>query len=407
MFQNQDTNKSNNEPEIEDIPVHTMQEDLAEINNPGSTKTSPQKIEPVAQRKPINQENFSAAQKSSPFLNATPEIKKSEPPKPGDIKINSVQTTQSQATARPQAPTAATNSPKSENKRPFIMVAAGLIIILVAGSGYLFWITRQPKVTEIVEVTPIIETTPEPDPEPVKAETFSTDKANYLIMDLSNAETAKSTLQSYADKVAGTSITSPVEFIITDAQNNPILFSEFAIKTGLTFSKPLMANLKESFSLFIYKDGPLTRIGLSLSSKSATKLKALLSAEEKNLAKELEPVLLSSNYTLEIKSYGSSTYQDLAIRYANITSPEDLSIDYAISSDKLLIGTTKMTLRSIIDYLAKNTAQTPTAQTNASKQPATDTNTKTGQSTNITTTNENSTATVQSDTSTTTINPTN
>ncbi|MFA6973965.1 MAG: hypothetical protein WC238_04500 [Parcubacteria group bacterium] len=358
MFQNQNTTKTNTDPEIEDIPVHTMLQDLNEVNFPGLDKENKQNMETVAQRKPLVVDNLTTAQKSSPFLNPTSEITR-----PETVKVNSIQ-------ANNPAPSA-TDTPSSTGSRKlFFVIAAALIIVIIAGSGYYFWTTRQANTAAVVdEIVPPVELIPETIPEPIPEPTppapqFSTDKPNYLNIenkDTPAGDNVKDILAFYANQVSQANIMTPVEFVVTDAQNNPLLFSEFATKLGINFTQPLRDNLKEAFSLFIYNDGPLTRFGLSLDSKDTTKLKSLMSFEEKTLAKELEPIFLSSDYTMEIKSYGSSTYKALPIRYANIVSPEDLSVDYAISTknNKLLIGTTKMTLRSIIDYIENNTTSTP------------------------------------------------
>lgn len=370
MFQYQKTlptgrqaNKANNDLEIGAIPVHTMQQDLDEAKNPGAVRIKNPEREPAVRRNPINPDNLNATQKSSPFLNPIPETEtgkpeaaKTEPINPESARVISSLESQPPLTPKKPLETAPKAPPPASRKPLFLLVATSLILILIASGGYYFWMTRQQETTEVVEDIPLIEPTPEPapepTPEPVRPETFATDKPNYLNADLSNAETIKNDLESYADKVTESGITTPVEFVVTDKQNNPILFSDFASKIGISFNKPLMDNLKETFSLFVYKDVNLTRFGLSIDSQDATNLKTIMAAEEKTLVKELEPIFLSSNYTLAIKSFNSSSYRNLAIRYINITSPEDLSIDYAVSSNhgKLLVGTTKMTLRSIIDY---------------------------------------------------------
>lgn len=352
MFKNQNPTQTNTEPEIEDVPVHTMMQDLNEINYPGLDKENKQNLETVAQRKPLVLDNLATAQKSSPFLNPTPEFTR-----PEAVKVSSIQAN--------NPPSSTTDTPSSAgSRRPFILIATALIIVIIAGSGYYFWTTRQANTVAVVdEIVPPMETIPEPIPEPTPpAPQFSTDKPNYLNIenkDTPAGDNVKDLLAFYANQVSQANIVTPVEFVVTDAQNNPLLFSEFSIKLGINFTQPLSDNLKETFSLFIYNDGPLTRLGLAVDSKDATELKTLMTTEEKILAKELQPIFLSTNYTIGIKSFGSSTYNDLPIRFANIISPEDLSVDYAITSGKLLIGTTKMTLRSIIDYIDANTTSAP------------------------------------------------
>jgi hypothetical protein len=67
-------NKINTSDEqlVENVPVHTMAQDLAEIANPSLEKSKSVEIEDIYKRRPVNQGTLTAAQKSSPFLNPAP-----------------------------------------------------------------------------------------------------------------------------------------------------------------------------------------------------------------------------------------------------------------------------------------------------------------------------------------------
>ena len=80
-------------------------------------------------------------------------------------------------------------------------------------------------------------------------------------------------------------------------------------------------------------------------------MKNLLLAEEVNLPDQLSPLFFTTGYQKN-KPFNTNTYKTLEIRFSNIISPEKLSIDYAILENKLLIGTTKATIRALIDKLA-------------------------------------------------------
>lgn len=234
----------------------------------------------------------------------------------------------------------------------FAGVITVLVIAIIAGGGYYFWITRQ-STPEVVVTPPVTDPGPEPTPEPVVAK-FSIDKPNYLNIDDTSTPARSNTkdlLAFYASQVSQSNITTPVEFMIVDSNNNPVIFQNFAKKLNLILSPALTANLDKGFSLFIYNDSSVTNLGLAIASKDPTKLKNLMTIEEKTLAKNISPIFLTSDYTLTAKAFASSDYNSTAIRYINIISPEDLSVDYAIYNNKLVIGTTKMTLRSIIDSL--------------------------------------------------------
>jgi hypothetical protein len=166
-----------------------------------------------------------------------------------------------------------------------------------------------------------------------------------------------------------------------------------------------MNNLSDKFSLFLYNDSNNVRLGLAVDSKDTTEinLKKTLTQGEAALAKNIEPLFLPSEYTIANKAYNTSYYNGAEIRYLNIISPEDLSVDYTIFQDKWIIGTTKMTLRSIIDSYAATADVTNTTNTT----DATDTNsavkttikTKTSATVN---TNANTSATIDNTNSNTT-----
>lgn len=371
-----------NDLPIEDIPIHSLKKDLEEIKHPELAKSEVETPATI-----LSREKLSATQKTSPFLDFAPEkgapsggftAPKNTPADSHDSRIAFSET-------KPELKMNEKENIPTDEKKPathinygrvFTLIIIFLIVAILAGGGYYFWSTRQKPAEVSVTPQPILEQTPEP--QAPAAPTFTTDKPNILAIDMTATDTAsvKETLQKYAADVAASKSEVPVEFTPVDAASNPITFQNFAKKANLLFSPALSSNLDKTFSLFIYNDGDVTRLGLAIDSKNPTRLKALMLAEEKNLIKELEPLFLATDYTLTAKTYGNTLYKDLSVRYANIISPEDLSVDYAISGQKLLVGTTEMTLRSIIDKeIAPSTITETAPETN--KETATTTPTAT------------------------------
>jgi hypothetical protein len=400
---------------IEDMPIHTMKKDLEAIKHPELAKAEIEYQESV-DRQPINREKFTETQKGSPFLDFSapkkvvtegsevrkkpaenevldsritftesepaPQPKRSfppaikvVPPAPQPEKITPEIITVTPPASQPEKVTAPQNLPISNNEKPmfdsekssseikqhphhinfskvFALVIAVLIISIAGGGGYYFWITRQ-GTPEVVVTPPITE--PEPIPEPIAK--FSADKPNILTVDMTTATSAiiKELLQNTAKDVAEEKVALPVEFSVTGADGKPIAFKDFAKISGIALSPAFIANLSDTFSLFIYNDKTVTRGGIAIDSKDPTKLKGLLALEEKTLvkavAKSTVPAFLASNPVFTNKAFANSNYNGTAIRYMNITPLEDWSADYAIYQNKLVIGTTKMTLRSILDSL--------------------------------------------------------
>jgi hypothetical protein len=204
--------------------------------------------------------------------------------------------------------------------------------------------TPTPKQTELQD-------TPE-DLKPKPQLSYSETSPNYLRLEEANldAEKTKIVIKRYIDKVSQESYTAPVEFILTDAQNKALGFKDFSKLFGLKFSPALMALLGENFSLYIYKDITAPKVGIVIESRDDINLAKVLLSEEKNLADEISPLFFTSDYRTE-KAFAGSDYGGAKIRYQNVISPDMLSVDYTAYKNRLIIGTTKLTLRSIIDKL--------------------------------------------------------
>lgn len=340
-------------------PIHTMKKDVKGIKVEEKTLT-PEK--PAFQSE---SSSFSSATKTtggsftgeSPFLDQ--EDKKSIP-----------------ATAKIEKESLLTNKNElhfEENSKRGLgkaVVAAVIIfiILLLGAGGYYFWITRMNNSSqqsdEIETFTPELVAIPS---QPETSPDFSTDKPNYLSLDIQdgNTQPLKNILENYSHKITKSNQGLPVEFIPTDAQNNPLDFSKFAQTFGINLPQDILSTLEPGFSLFIYDNG-MPRTGLGVSVKDSSRLQTLLLTEEINLPQELQPLFLADSFTFNNNPFKNSLYREIPIRYSNIISPEELSIDYTIYKDYLLIGTTKDTLRAMIDYVDKQT--NPTTPNGASAE---------------------------------------
>jgi hypothetical protein len=237
---------------------------------------------------------------------------------------------------------------KTGSKHIVSVIIILLILLLAGGGGYYFWTAKMappPKTAASQKQNS--------SPEPATLPAIATDKPNYLSIDLKNPDTEaiKKVLMDYANKVTQSKTAAPVAFIVTDPQNNPVSFQDFGKAAGLTLPPKLLAQLGPGFTLYMYNDAGHTRIGLAVAEKSDVQLTAALTQEEPNLIQDLKPLLLASSYTLNNNPFGNSDYNGVPIRFNNIISPDNLSLDYTIYQNQWLIGTTKLTLRSIIDLL--------------------------------------------------------
>lgn len=393
-------NSQNNNIDIENLPIHTMAEDLERIKNPNAFKN---KLESEKKASPIDRNKLSQKQQSSPFLNETntwndrsilnekiqdPILPNRELPKstiqttpqtpnkdPFSTSIDEKITPKQPVLEKnpipennPANPIEIVNESPSEFNWKLLLSIISSIILLVAliWTGYSYLKNKKTIPTTIEETpTPIATETPISTPTPEVTQTpevtpnlsYSQENPNYFILgpEINDAEKIKSALKQRVQKVAQEGYENPVEFIITDEKNTPLTFKSFSNRIGLTFSNQVLDNLADNFSLFIYNDNLVSRIGLVIDSKNDTTLSAAMLQEEKNLADGINQLFFTTDYKKD-KLFNSSEYGGAKIRYQNIISPENLSVDYTVFKNKLIIGTTKLTIRAIIDHLDESAA---------------------------------------------------
>lgn len=339
---------------IEKAPIYTMRKDLEKAKNP-------QILLKEEYESSNSSRSFDKNKKSSPFFGSQQQvmpIEKTAPISPTrplvtrevPVSVNSIGTFPGQRSIN-QREALKFNETSGKTRvawKKIVLIALFLFILLSIGfGGYYFWITRSGDLSNISISGFLSKNTPSE-----KILPLSTKTPNYLNIDIE--KTDKNELKTLADKyskeMTGNGIVSPVEFIVSDLKNNPIDFSVFSKKIGLSLSQEIISKLDKNFSLFLYNDTDKPRLGLVITTEEGEKLRAALAQEEANLPEELQDIFLAP-YSLEAKTFKTSSYNGIAIRYLNIVSPEEISIDYTVSGNQLIIGTTKMTLRSIIDYM--------------------------------------------------------
>lgn len=340
---------------IEDVPIHTMAQDIHEIEHPDE-KTEVLPENPV--KEAIAKQDLTEKQKTSPFLSPISEATAEAP---------QVQTKTTEAdTPIPQSDGKSNPSPA---KNGLLAILVSLLILVITGAGVYYFLLTHQENPELAVVAPQEPAAPEPvaEPEPVPVSEpmpeLSASNPNYLTIDIGNADNnnLKNTLDGYVKKVQDSVLATPVEFLVVDLENNPVAFEVFAKKLGLTLSPETFGALDGGFSLFIYNDQSDMRLGLSVNSKNDAGLKTALAKEEKTLAQKLQPLLIPTGYKFNSAIFSQGNYNGTTIKYLNASDATNLSIDYAISDKQLLIGTSKATIRAILDRTpADETASIPT-----------------------------------------------
>jgi len=378
--QNQELEKDNNLSlnqqknfTLEDMPIYTMREDL---ENPGAQH---EMMPPKKTAQQSNQSVLSQKQKSSPFLsgdeatwNKRRLLEEGTVEKPDSTKeINQGKIIQNekkellfaQIGEKPM-PIAPSNQnsvsplPKNSNIKKYDLrlvlfyFISFLLLIALIWTGYSYLKNKTNQQAEPLATDPVMQThqtEPPKETEPAKPTlSYSQTNPNYLRVEDNGLILEK--LKTTIEQISRENYTAPIEFIITDVQNKPIDFKTFSSLAGLKLSTSLLDLLGDNFSLFIYTETAGPRIGLIIESKNSTSLEKILLQEERMLADELNPLFLEDTYD-KTKLFESTDYSGAKIHYQNIISPDILSVDYAVYQNKLLFGTTRATMRAIIDRL--------------------------------------------------------
>lgn len=313
---------------------------------------APEIVEPVAVE---SNPTMAQAATNSPFLNdaavttpATTETPKNPP--------------QIDQSLNPLAPTdfpeEATLVVTSEpvKKKKWLWIGLGALVLSLGGVVFWYWWmerseTVEPIVNEgeVKEMTPPLpqettETTPLP--------SYSVEQANLLSFDTETvtAEAITTEFLKIALTVQENRLQGPITFLVRDQNYNPLAFSRFAYLLGLDLDPALLNTLDEDFALYFYMDGERPRMGLQVTIRDQVTFTAALKTAETTLPKVFEPFFLDKTTAPKTKlAFQSGLYQEQPLRYVNIDAPMNLSIDYALRNGQWLVGTSKNTLRALLD----------------------------------------------------------
>jgi hypothetical protein len=183
---------------------------------------------------------------------------------------------------------------------------------------------------------------------------FSSDKPNFLPFNTEtvSSEDIRATFSQIATRLKETNITEPVEFLVTDQNNNPIAFNRFAFLLKLDVDPEVLSLAEEIFSLYAYNDAGTVRFGLVLDFKDTqTKTAAdIIQKTESGLPYALRALIIEPGTTIGKKSaFQSSKYNQFDIRFTNIDISKNVAFDYTFYNNRFFIGTSKETLRAILN----------------------------------------------------------
>lgn len=233
------------------------------------------------------------------------------------------------------------------------IVAVILLLMAIGALGYFWWqsIRNSNGATEVrVESPKMPETTLRAE-SPSQAK-YLTAQPNILSFDTETvtADQIKSTLLQVGQTIQKDGLPGAVEFLIRDQKLNPLAFSRFAYLANLNIPVELLGTLDEPFSLYIFIDDGRPRVALLAYAKDVPAFEAELKKHEKNLAAALEPFFLDVTTAPKNNlAFRDGTYLERPVRFTNVDASLGLSVDYAVRGRQWIIGTSKDSLRSVLD----------------------------------------------------------
>ncbi|HEX8974804.1 MAG TPA: hypothetical protein VF817_04945 [Patescibacteria group bacterium] len=247
-----------------------------------------------------------------------------------------------------------------------LISAISLFVLVILGLGAYYFIasnkSKQQQLVSVPEETtieqpsqPATEEQPQQiDVPTMPQEKYSQTKQNYLTIDPSKTSLAdiKKTLTDLASDTDNLKPSSVYEFSVVDANNAPVAFPIFATAAKINLSQNLLSSLGENFSVYFYNDNGNVRTGLTIDFKDKNATTSELSKQEKGFPAALSNLMLTAAPENLTGLFNSSSYKGYSIRYLNLNSAKSLSVDYALTDKQLIIGTSKDTLRAILDKLA-------------------------------------------------------
>jgi hypothetical protein len=366
---NKNTNEKKSNISADMFEVHTMKKDiegLANVAEPPNSSPTRDSSAPRDKKDNIHK-NVPQHPSANPFLENGEERDGSlrerstfgarKPDKIDSEKIN-----YSPADIAPKSQK--TNVPPVKKKNSVLMSMIIFVIVFlcgVAGFGFYLW---QKNAESDITIAPDEDTTIMTNDEllsdaPVAEEVYLTTVPNYFSFDVESpdAQTQITTELNMIEQKLGTSdIDVPVSFVVTDQNDYPVSFHVFALSTGMKVPTAVSAALEEGFEVYAYNDQLNgVRFAFAIDVKNINGLQEALAGSESELPQAFNIVLDNMDTTPSAMTFKDSTYNTHPIRYVNLDPQESYSIDYTITNQKFVIGTSKETLRAVLDLIKSQT----------------------------------------------------
>lgn len=244
----------------------------------------------------------------------------------------------------------------SRTTRIFFHVLLGIIIVALFAGAYYYWLTRMRGTLEDSSILPAIDTSQLPGSDAQEVFPYDFERPNPIILGdegsldpIQAISSVKETWNTYDDE-DGT-----LEFFFVDGSGefDAISAGELLSRLGIQIDGDRTAALLgEESRVYLYKDRDGIRIVLSLALQNREQMQTLMRQEEAKIIGELTPILAGTANDFSLQGdFHDSQYRSYAIRFANSNVGTGNSVDYTFRRNTLLIGTSKDSLRAVLDKL--------------------------------------------------------
>ena len=258
----------------------------------------------------------------------------------------------------------------SYSKKALLIIVVVIIAIVLGGGFYLYVSARNSGLglteflnnkKELVLNYLKIKTSVAPDSK--KQQNFQTDdnkskkselsdKTNYMIISTNNlnSEGIKDAIEKEFDKIKAND-ENIYKFVLVDDNAVKLTFTEFSNAIGLRLNTDIGGKLGDEFYLFLFRDNDNSkRVSLVIKTTNPN-MADIMRRNENVLVSMFAPLFFADDIKTSGHLFKSSEYKGYKVRYVNLKQNPNISIDYALINDYLMIATSKKSGRLIIDKM--------------------------------------------------------
>jgi hypothetical protein len=226
-----------------------------------------------------------------------------------------------------------------------------LILALISGGSWYYLNTRSAIGNETTESINELEILTE-EVNKTGLQTISTDQPNYLRLDVESVSLTdiQDILQKEAQKITEEEVTVPVEYLVTDLNNNPVAFSRFALLANANVPDVLVNASREPFSLYLFQEAGALKLALAVALDEGAQ--SSLEPQVSEVAQSLKNFLLPEAERGALPaalSFNQADYNNQKVYYYNVSEASELSFDITFEDEYIVIANSKSMLRAVFD----------------------------------------------------------